>query len=170
MLTEKMEAALNDQVNAEMYSAYIYLAMSAYFEDENFPGFAHWMRLQFEEEMVHALKIYDYVNERHGRAVLTAIEAPPKAWDTPLTAFQTAFEHEQYISSRIFDLVFLAREEKDPATESFLGWFVDEQVEEEASVDAVVQDLRRVEGFPSGLFMLDRELGRRMAGGGESEA
>lgn len=170
MLSDKMQAALNDQVNAELYSAYLYLAMSADFEDKDYAGFAHWMRLQFEEEMIHALKIYDYIHERHGRAVLTTIETPQKEWASPLEAFEAAFEHEQYITKRIFDLVTLARSENDHATDSFLGWFVDEQVEEEASVDAVVKDLKRVQNFPSGMFMMDRELGRRVIGGGADPA
>ena len=163
MLSNKMEQALNDQVTAEMFSSYIYLAMAAYFEDQNFPGMAQWMRLQSDEETLHAMKFYDYIIERHGRVTLAAIDAPQSEWDSPLAAFENAFEHERYISGRINDLVTLAIEERDHATNSFLQWFVDEQVEEEANVDAVVQDLRRVADFPAGLFMLDRELGQRTA-------
>lgn len=170
MLSEKMEKALNDQINAEMFSSYIYLAMAAYFEDVNFPGMAQWMRLQADEENLHAMKFYDYVIERHGRVTLGAIDQPQAAWDSPLAAFENAFEHERYISGRINDLVTLAIEERDHATNSFLQWFVDEQVEEEASVDAVVQDLKRVADFPAGLFMLDRELGQRTAAAGAEEA
>jgi ferritin len=156
-----MQQALNEQINAEMYSSYIYLAMSAYFEDQNMSGFANWMRRQSEEETVHAMKFYDYINDRHGRVTLTALEAPPAEWDSALAAFEAAYEHERYISDRINKLVDLALKESDHATNSFLKWFVDEQVEEEASVDLVVQDLRRVEGFPAGLFLLDRELSQR---------
>lgn len=163
MLSEKMAKALNEQVTAEMYSSYIYLAMAAYFEDQNFPGMAQWMRMQSDEETLHAMKFYDYIIERQGRVKLAAIDAPPVDWDSPLAAFENAFEHEQYISGRINDLVTLALDERDHATNSFLQWFVDEQVEEESSVDAVVQDLRRVADFPAGLFMLDRELGQRTA-------
>ena len=161
MLSEKMQQALNDQINAEMFSAYIYLAMVAYFEDQSFSGFASWMRMQSDEENIHAMKLYDYIIERQGTVTLQAIEAPPATWESPLAAFEAAFEHEQYISGRINDLVTLARAENDHATDSFLQWFVDEQVEEEASVDAVVQDIRRVADFPPGLFMMDRELGLR---------
>ncbi len=161
MLSERMVKALNDQINAELHSAYIYLAMSAFFADTNFPGFAHWMRLQAQEEMGHAMRFYDYIIERRGRVQLAALEAPPVSWETPLAAFEDAFKHEQYISGRINKLASLALEEHDHATTSFLKWFVDEQVEEEASVDAVVQDLKRVQDFPAGLFMLDRELGQR---------
>ncbi len=161
MLSERMVKALNDQINAELHSAYIYLAMSAYFADANFPGFAHWMRLQAQEELGHAMKFYDYIIERRGRVQLTALEAPATSWETPLAAFEDALKHEQYISGRINKLASLALEEHDHATGSFLKWFVDEQVEEEASVDAVVQDLKRVQDYPAGLFMLDRELGQR---------
>lgn len=161
MLSERMVKALNDQINAELHSAYLYLAMSAHFADTNFPGFAHWMRLQAQEELGHAMKFYDYIIERRGRVQLTTLEAPAATWETPLAAFEEAFKHEQYISGRINKLASLALEEHDHATGSFLKWFVDEQVEEEASVDAVVQDLKRVQDFPAGLFMMDRELGQR---------
>ncbi len=170
MLSEKMQKALNEQINAEMYSSYMYLAIAAYFEDINLPGFAHWMRLQADEETIHAMKFYDYVIERHGRVELTALQAPPKAWDSALAAFEASYEHEQYITGRINKLVDLALKESDHATNSFLKWFVDEQVEEEANVDAVVQDLRRVEGVPAGMFMLDRELGQRAPGAAEDTA
>jgi ferritin len=169
MLSDKMLEALNDQINAEMFSAYMYLAIAAYFEEENFPGFSHWMRLQSDEEMEHAMKFYNYIIERQGRVTLGALDAPPVAWDSPVAAFEASLEHEQYISGRINDLVTLALEEHDHATNSFLQWFVDEQVEEEASVDAVVQDLKRVADFPAGLFMLDRELGQRGPEEGEEE-
>jgi ferritin len=170
MLSEKMQNALNDQINAEMFSSYLYLAIAAHFEDENFPGFAHWMRLQSDEEMIHAMKIYDYVIERQGRVRLAALEAPQESWDSPVAAFEASLEHERYISGRINKLVTLALEEHDHATSSFLQWFVDEQVEEEASVDAVVQDLKRVADFPAGLFMLDRELGQRPPAAAEEGA
>jgi len=169
MVSERMVKALNDQINAELYSAYLYLAMSAFFEDANFTGFAHWMRVQAQEEMGHAMKFYDYIIERRGRVQLAALEAPQTSWETPLAAFEDAFKHEQYISGRINKLATLALEEHDHATSSFLKWFVDEQVEEEASVDAVVQDLKRVQDMPAGMFMLDRELGQR-APGAEAEA
>ncbi len=163
MLSPKMEQALNDQINAEFFSAYLYLSMSAYFVATNFDGFANWMRIQYEEETQHALKIYDYINDRRGTVVLQAIEKPQTEWDSPLEVFEASFKHEQFVTGRINALVALAREEKDPATESFLKWFVDEQVEEETSVDAVVQDMKRVQDFPAGMFLLDRELGQRQA-------
>jgi ferritin len=161
MIGKKMEEALNDQINAELFSSYLYLAMAAYFDSENLPGFAAWMRVQVQEETFHAMKIFDFVNERGGRVVLKAIEEPAKEWKSPLAAFKAAYEHEQYITGRINDLVNLAVKEKDHATNSFLQWFVNEQVEEETSVDSVVQNLKMAEKAPGALFMLNRELGQR---------
>ena len=161
MLGKKMEQALNDQINAEYFSSYLYLSMAAYFEAENLPGFAHWMRLQSQEELAHAMKFFEFINERGGRVTLKALEAPETTWKSPLAVFQAAYKHEQYISDRINKLVDLAVKEKDHATNSMLKWFVDEQVEEEASASAIVEKLKRVKDSPSPLFMLDRELGSR---------
>lgn len=161
MLSEKMTKAINDQINAELYSAYLYLSMAAYFEDTNLPGASSWMRHQAQEESEHAMKFFDFVNERRGRVVLAAIDRPQAEWASPLDAFEEAFKHEQYVSGRINSLVELAQAEKDYATASFLTWFVDEQVEEESSVDAIVQRLRLVGDAKQGLFMIDRELGGR---------
>ena len=158
MIVKKMQDALNDQINAELYSAYIYLAMAAYFESENLSGFASWMRVQTQEETAHAMKIFDFVNERGGKVALKAIDEPPAEWKSPLVAFKAASEHEQYITGRINDLVI---KEKDHATNAFLQWFVNEQVEEETSVDSVVQNLKMAEKAPGALFMMDRELGQR---------
>ncbi len=161
MIGKKMEDALNDQINAELYSAYLYLAMAAYFDSANMAGFASWMRVQTQEETAHAMKIFDFVSERGGRVVLKAIEEPAKEWKSPLAAFKAAYEHEQYITGRIDDLVNLAIKEKDHASNAFLQWFVNEQVEEETSVDSVVQQLTMAEKAPGALFMMDRELGQR---------
>ncbi len=168
MLSEKMQAALNKQINAELYSAYMYLAMSAYFESEDLPGMAQWMRLQYEEEVTHGLKFFDYIHERRGRVLLEPIEGVPTEWESPLAVFEAALAHEQHVTALINGLVKLAREENDYATESFLQWFVDEQVEEEASADAVVQQLRRVGDSASLLFLLDRELGQRQPEAGDA--
>jgi len=162
MLSDKMRDALNDQINAEMYSAYIYLAMSAYFEEINLPGAANWMRIQQQEELAHAMKFYNYINERHTRIELKAIACPPKDWKSPLEAFQTAFAHEQMISGRINDLAVLASEEKDHSTLSFLKWFIDEQVEEESSVDNIVQKVKLVGNEGTGMYMIDQELAARV--------
>lgn len=161
MLSKKMEKALNEQVNAELYSAYLYLSMESYFRSTNMGGFANWMRVQTQEEVSHAMKIYDYVDERGGRALLAPIEGPQTEWDSPLAAFEAAHAHEQKVTALINDLVDLAIGEKDHATNNFLQWFVAEQVEEEASADEIVQRLKMMKDAPGGMFMLDRELGQR---------
>lgn len=161
MLSKKMEKALNEQLNAELYSAYLYLAMSAWFESQNLPGFAAWMRIQDREETTHAMKFFKFVAERRGRVVLKAIEEPAKDWKSPLAAFEAALEHERYITGRIGDLVNLAVEEKDHATNAFLQWFVNEQVEEEATADSIIQKLKMAEKAPGAMLMLDHELGQR---------
>ena len=162
MIGKRIVAALNEQVNAELYSAYLYLSMEAYFHDAALAGFANWMRIQTQEEVVHAMKIYDYVVERGGRVVLKAIARPQVTWKSPLDAFKAAYKHEQKVTGLINALVDLAIKEKDHATNSFLQWFVDEQVEEEASAGDIVQKLKLVERAPGGLFMLDKELAQRV--------
>lgn len=161
-MNEKMQDALNDQINAEYFSSYLYLSMAAYFEAESLPGFANWMRIQTQEELAHANKFFDFVAERGGRVKLTAIKAPEIEWKSPLDAFEAAYKHEQYITGRINDLVAIAREVKDFAADNFLQWFVAEQVEEESTADAIVQDLKRAGDNPQVLMMLDRELGARV--------
>ena len=167
MLSEKMQQALNDQVNAELNAYYTYLSMSAYFEDQNLKGFATWMRKHSDEEMVHAMKIYDFINERRGRVRLQPIAQPSNDWDTPLAAFEDALKHEQHVTQLINTLVDLSIQESDHATNSFLQWFVDEQVEEEQIVDAAIQDLKRVGDYGPGLFLLDRELSSSAPAAGE---
>lgn len=161
MIKGTVEKPINDQINAELYSAYLYLAMSAYFEDQNLPGFAHWMALQANEEQEHAMKFYKFVFERGGRVTLGAIEAPPAQWKSPLDAFESAYKHEIKVTGLIHKLVDLARSEKDVATENFLMWYVNEQVEEEAHADAIVQKLKLIKDSPNGIFMLDKELSAR---------
>ncbi len=171
MLSKKMEDALNGQINAELYSAYLYLSMSADFQSKNLRGFANWMRVQAQEEMVHAMKIYDHVNERGGRVALKPVDGPPTEWALPLAAFEDAYKHEQKVTGLINDLVSLASSEGDNAANIFLQWFVTEQVEEEASADEVVQKLKLIGDSGNGLFMLDQELAQRIftppAAGGE---
>lgn len=157
-----MESALNKQLNAEFYSSYLYLSMSAYFESINIKGFANWMRIQTQEELVHAMKFYDYINESGGRVTLTAVEAPPTEWDSPLAAFEHVYKHEQKVTDLINELVNLSISEKDHASNNFLQWFVAEQVEEESSADAIVQKLKLVSDERGRLFMLDQELGQRI--------
>jgi ferritin len=161
MIDERMQEALNKQLNAELYSSYLYLSMSAYFQSVNLGGFANWMRVQAQEELAHAMKFYDYVNERGGRVVLQAVEAPPSEWDSALAVFEDTYRHEQKVTGMINKLVDLAVEARDHATNNFLQWFVSEQVEEEASADEVVQRLKLVGDDPSGMFMIDRELAQR---------
>lgn len=161
MLKESVEKALNEQINAELYSAYLYQAMAAYFEDQSLGGFARWMDLQADEEMEHARKIYDYVNERGGRVILEGIDKPQTEWDSSLEAFEDSLAHEEKITGMINDLVSLANDEKDYATHSFLQWFVDEQVEEEDSVGEIVDRLRLLGDSNQGLFMMDDRLGGR---------
>jgi len=161
MLSDRMQNALNDQVNAELYSAYLYLSMSAYFQSIDLPGFAKWMRMQALEEQVHAMKLFDHVIERGGRAILPAIEGPATEWDSPTAVFENTLAHEQKVTGLINGLVDLAVEEKDHASNIFLQWFVSEQVEEEATASEVLGKVRRVENVPQGLLMLDNELGTR---------
>jgi ferritin len=160
-MTERMEEALNKQLNAELYSAYMYLSMTSWFESMNLSGFASWMKAQVVEEVEHGMKFYEFINDRGGRVSLTAIEGPPTDWESPVDVFEAAFKHEQYVTSLINGLVNLAIEEKDHATQIFLQWFVTEQVEEEASFGAILERLRMVGEAPSPLFMMDRELGQR---------
>lgn len=161
MLKEKIEKALNEQINAELYSAYLYQSMAAYFEDKSLAGFAQWMDRQAEEEMAHARKIYDFVNERGGRVILDGIEKPKNEWNSNLEVFEDSLAHEQKVTALINDLVSLAAEEKDYATHSFLQWFVDEQVEEEDSVGEIVDKLKLVGDSTQGLFMMDDKLSER---------
>jgi ferritin len=161
MLSKKMQDALNKQLNAELYSSYLYLSMSTYFQSLNLGGFANWMRVQAQEELMHAMKFYDFVNERDGKVVLQAVDGPPAEWDSPLAVFEHVYEHEQKVTGLINDLVNLAIGERDHATNIFLQWFVTEQVEEEASANEVVQRLKLLGKDKGGLFMLDRELAQR---------
>lgn len=162
MLSKTMEKALNKQVNAEAYSAYLYKSMSANFTAQGLRGAAHWLHVQMQEELIHAMKFYDFILERNGKVTLTAIDGPPTEWATPLAAFENAYAHEQKVTGMINSLVNLALKEGDHATNSFLKWFVDEQVEEEASASAVVQQLELVGDNRSALFLVDRELGQRV--------
>jgi ferritin len=169
MLTPTMQEALNRQVNMEMSAYYTYLSMSAYFEDYGLKGFALWMKHHAEEELFHAMKIYGFINERRGRVHLLALAQPPHDWANPLAAFEDALHHEQKVTASINKLVQLAREEGDYATDSFLKWFVDEQVEEEAIVDEAIQKLKMIGDFSPGLYLLDRELAIPAPEEGEAE-
>jgi ferritin len=161
MLGKKLEDAINEQINKELYSGYLYLSMSAYCEAENLPGFAKWMRAQAQEEVGHAMRLFDYVNARGGRVVLKAIEMPTPVWKSPLGMFEQVLDHERKVSGMINRIYELALVEKDYATQMELQWFITEQVEEEQNAGQVVAQLKRAEEHPMGLPMLDRQLGER---------
>ena len=169
MLTEKMQTALNGQLNAELYSSYLYLSMNAYFKSVNLDGFANWMHYQAQEELGHSMKFYDFIIQRGGKAVLSQIEAPPTEWDSPMAVFEATLAHEQKVTGLINDLVEIAHEERDHATNIFLQWFVSEQVEEEESVGGVLEQLKLMGDAKGGLFMIDRELAKRSPSGGSAE-
>jgi ferritin len=161
MLSSKMQKALNDQINAELFSSYLYLAMAADMTAKNLDGVGHWFEVQAEEEHGHAMKFYKFVLERQGVVKLAAIQEPPARWASALAAFEATYEHEQKVTAMIHKLLDLAVAEKDHATASFLKWFVDEQVEEEANAAETVAKLRMVGDAKGGLFMLDRALAQR---------
>ncbi|OGV49046.1 MAG: ferritin [Lentisphaerae bacterium GWF2_52_8] len=162
MLSKKLEKAINSQINFELYSAYLYLSMSAHFLNVNLKGFANWMRVQTQEESVHAMKFYEFVVARGGKVILESIAAPKNEWKTPLAAFEDAYHHETIVTGRINDLVNQAVLDKDHASASFLQWFVNEQVEEEANALEIIQSLKQIKTSTEGLFMIDRELGTRV--------
>ncbi len=163
MISKEMEHALNEQVNKEFYSAYLYLAMSAYCTKIGLPGFAHWMRLQYEEENLHVTKMYDYILDQGGEVHLKAIEEPQKEYGPPLEVFEKTLEHEQFVTRSIHNLMSLAIDEKDYATQAFLQWYVTEQVEEESNVQDILNPLRMVGSDKGGLMMIDQKLAGRPA-------
>src|ERR687895_1593407 len=161
MFGEAIQDAMNEQMKNEFYAAYQYLSMAAYCESENLPGFAHWMRAQAREETEHAMKFYDFILDRNGRVVLQAIEGPVVEFGSPLEVFEQALEQEQKVTAMINDLYGLAVRENDYASQTFLQWFVTEQVEEEKNAGDVVETLKMVGDKSEALFLLDRELGQR---------
>jgi ferritin len=170
MLNPKIQEAFNQQINAELFSEYLYLSMAAYFEAESFPGMARWMRMQADEERTHALKFFDFIYERNGRVTLTQIDAPKTQWNSPSEAFEDAYRHEQKVSGLIGDLTDLALQEKDHMAHQFLQWFVGEQVEEEATVQAIVDQLQRVGDHGVALYLLDQQIGQRQPAASASGA
>jgi ferritin len=162
MIKEKMLNALNEQINAEQYSAFLYLAMSAYFNEKGLPGFANWMYIQYQEELSHANKFFNYIVERGGKVEIKAIKQMPTEWDGVIEVFKATQEHEQLVTSLINGLMDVAVAESDHATQSFLKWFVDEQVEEEANVQEILDTLNLIGGQGNGIFMLDREMRQRV--------
>lgn len=162
MLDDKMVKAINKQMNAELYSAYLYLSMGAYFESEDLSGFANWMRIQAQEELSHAMKFYDYLVQRGARVTLTEIEAPPTQWDSAIAVFEHVYEHEQMVTGLINKLVDLAISLSDHATNNFLQWYVAEQVEEEESASGVLQKVKLAGEDTSSLLLLDQQLAQRV--------
>jgi ferritin len=160
-LSKPVQDAMNAQIQKELASAYLYLAMAAWFSEANLNGFAHWMRVQGREEMGHALKFFDYLHDRNGHVALEAIGKPAAKWASPLAAFEAARKHEESVSASIRDLYDLAVKEKDYASQALLQWFIVEQVEEEKTGREIVDTLTMIGDNRAGLFMYDKELGRR---------
>jgi ferritin len=161
MLSKTMQDALNEQINKELFSAYLYLSMSAYFESIHLPGSAKWMRAQHDEEHLHANKFFDYVNDRGGRVTLKAIDAPQVEFKSPLAAWEMVLEHERKVTASIHRLYEVALAEKDYATQSMLKWFIDEQVEEEKNATLMVERFKQAGDHPSTLLLLDGHFTKR---------
>jgi len=162
MLNKKMEDALNEQLNREMYSAYLYMSMSSCFAHKGLKGFANWFMVQYHEEMLHAMKIYEYIGLQGGRVLLKSLQQPPSEFESPLDAFGSTLDHEQFITKSINELMELAIAEKDHATRIFLQWYVTEQVEEENNDNEIISQLKIIRDDPNGIMMLDRELAARI--------
>ncbi|MCS6840121.1 MAG: ferritin [Roseiflexus sp.] len=161
MLSESIQQAINKQITSEFSASHAYMAMAAYFESLSLTGFAHWFRVQSEEEREHALRFFDYVNDRGGRVILGAIDEPRNEFASPLDAFEHALAHEQRVTAAIHAIYTLAAQENDYATMSMLKWFIDEQVEEEKSAQEIIQHLKMIDGDGTGLLLLDRRLAER---------
>ncbi|PHJ13962.1 ferritin [Fervidobacterium sp. SC_NGM5_G05] len=161
MISEKVLKALNEQVGKEIFSSYLYLSMATYFDSIDLLGFGKWMKVQAREELGHAMNIYEFIYERGGRVELPAIEKPQSNWESPLKAFEAAYNHERFITESINKIYSLAKEENDYATQEFLNWFVKEQVEEEAQTELILKKLQKLQDSPTALYMLDKEVGSR---------
>ncbi|NOZ61358.1 MAG: ferritin [Calditrichaeota bacterium] len=161
MISEKMVKAINEQIKHELESSYLYLSMAAYFHDESYDGMAKWMKSQAQEELGHAMKFFQHLQERDGRIELFELARPQKEWKSPKEAFKAAYEHEKFITRKIHDLAALAESEKDYASSIMLQWFITEQVEEEANASQVVQWFERMGDTGHGMVMLDVQLGKR---------
>lgn len=162
MISEKLLIALNDQMNFEFLSGYYYMAMAAYASNEDFNGIAHFLIIQGQEEYTHGMKFYDFIHDMDGRVTMQAIDEPKKDYESLVEVFEEALGHEKLVTNKINELMDMAKEEKSHATESFLQWFIDEQVEEENNMKDILVKLKRMEGNFQGLYMLDKELGSRI--------
>lgn len=171
MFSQSLQDALNEQVKNEFYSAHVYLAMSSWFDSQSLPGFAKWMRVQYQEELTHGLKIFDFINDRDGRALVSGFDTPPAEWKSPLNVFENSYAHEQKVTAMINNLYALAVKENDYPTIVLLQWFINEQVEEEKNAKLIVDQLRMAGDNPTALLLLDREMGARspeVAGGADA--
>lgn len=166
MISKRIQDVMNEQIKHETFSAYLYFSMAAYFHSKSLDGMAQWMKAQAQEEFGHALRFFNHINDRGGRIELQALEKPQVEWDSPIAAFKAALEHEEFITGKINDLAKLADEENDRAAGIMLQWFVTEQVEEESTVDAIIEKLKLVGDKGHGIFMIDHELATRPAAGG----
>ena len=162
MISDKMASAISTQINRELYSAYLYLGMSAWFSDNDLAGFANWMRIQFDEEQFHAMKMYDYLVAQGAHVALGPIEAPPNDYASAIDVFEKTLAHERTVTGLVNKLVDLAQEQKDHATNIFLQWFITEQIEEEANATEILRQLKLVGKEGHGLLMLDREMAQRV--------
>ena len=161
MISKAMQDAINEQINKEMFSSYLYLSMAAHFEGKNLPGFGNWLRIQAAEENEHAMKLYDFLLERGGKVELKAIAAPKQDWVSAMEAVKEVLAHEQLVTKSIHDLYEVALKEKDYATQVMLHWFIEEQVEEEANAGAILDDMQRIEAHDTAILMLDHRLAKR---------
>lgn len=162
MISQKLQDAINYQINRELFSEYYYLSMASYFNSTGLSGFENFFLIQVEEERFHAMKMYNFLNERGGRVCLQAIEAPKTEFKSPIEVFELAYDHEKLVSKLINELMDLAIKENDHAAKNHLNWFVEEQVEEEASMDTILNKLKLIGGEGHGLLMLDNELSNRI--------
>jgi ferritin len=161
MFSKVVQDKMNQQIMHEMYSAYMYLSMSAHCESVNLPGFAKWLRMQANEEMEHAMKFYDFIHERNGKVVLLTIDQPPSEFGTPLEIFEQVYAHEQKVTGLINGIYEVSLKENDYPSQIFLHWFIEEQVEEESNSSQILETLKMIGDSANGLFMLDRQLGKR---------
>ncbi len=161
MINNKVQAIMNEQIKNELESYYIYLSMASYFHSENLDGMAHWMRTQAHEEMIHAMKFFDHIIDRSGKAILMDLKQLKTDWKSPLEAWKDTYAHEQFITGKIHAILKLVREENDYTAEPLLAWFVNEQIEEEANTEKILRQMENIGDSKQGLFMLDRELAAR---------
>ena len=161
-IKQSVEKSINDQINAELYSAYLYMSMAAYFHSLNLKGFANWMEVQAKEEFVHAKMFYNFLVDRGGIVQLRGIDTPPYKWESPEHVFAESYKHEQFVTDRINKLMDLSISESDHATVELLQWFVTEQVEEESNASGILEQIRLSGNNGSGIFLIDKELATRV--------